>query len=41
MYLTPNGCVSPINRDCTSIFIKIKECVKPILDGLTEPGALF
>jgi hypothetical protein len=30
MHLTPNGCVSPINRDYTSIFMKIKVCIKPI-----------
>jgi hypothetical protein len=30
MHLTPNGCVSPINRDHTSIFMNIKVCVKPI-----------
>ena len=41
MYLTPNGYVTPINRDYTSIFMKIKERIKPILDGLTASGALF
>jgi hypothetical protein len=30
MHLTLNSCVSPINRDHTSIFMNIKVCVKPI-----------
>ena len=30
MHLTPNGFVSPINRDYTSIFMKIKGCIKLI-----------
>jgi hypothetical protein len=30
MHLTPNDCVTPINRDYTSVFMKIKECIKTI-----------
>ena len=40
MRLTSKGCASPINRDHTSIFTKIKACVKPIQNTRILTGIL-